>query len=197
MRRFIATSTARDMTKESRKDSNSAGDALFREAMRGVKPLDKTRPAPAKPAPKARAMSRRQDEQAALRESLATPPEDSDIETGEEMSFRRPSLPERDFRKLRRGQFSMREELDLHGLTVEEARLQLIDFMEECLQFGYRHVIIIHGKGFRSQSKPVIKPMVNRWLRQADEVLAFCSAQPKDGGTGAVYVLLRRGVRDE
>ena len=72
----------------------------------------------------------------------------------------------------------------------------MIAFMQECRQFGYRHVIIIHGKGYRSQGRPVIKPMVNRWLRQDDEVLAFCSARPKDGGTGAVYVLLRK-TRDE
>ena len=64
--------------------------------------------------------------------------------------------------------------------------------MDECKTFDYRHVIIVHGKGFRSQSKPVIKPLVNHWLKQADEVLAFCSAQPQDGGTGAVYVLLRK-----
>ncbi|MGI9331298.1 MAG: Smr/MutS family protein, partial [Gammaproteobacteria bacterium] len=136
MRRFVAAGTARNMTKESRKDSNSAGDALFREAMRGVKPLEKTPPAPEKPAPKARAMSRRRDEQAAMRESLETPPEDADIETGEEMSFRRPGLPERDFRKLRRGQFSVREELDLHGLTSDEALDALREFIVEARAEG-------------------------------------------------------------
>jgi len=193
MRRYIAAGTARDMTKESRKDSNSAGDALFREAMQGVKPLEKSRPAPEKPAPKARAVSRRRDEQAALRESLAIPPEDSDIETGEEMSFRRPSLPERDFRKLRRGQFSMREELDLHGLTSDEALDAIREFIVEARAEGARCVRIVHGKGLGSGPKgPVLKNLVNKWLRRWDPVLAFCTAQPRHGGTGAVYVLLRR-----
>ena len=100
-------------------------------------------------------------------------------------------------KKLRTGKLPVDSTLDLHGLSVEEARLHLIDFLQECAQFGYRHVIIIHGKGYRSQERPVIKPMVNHWLQQANEVLAFCSAQPKHGGTGAVYVLLRRVARDE
>jgi len=82
--------------------------------------------------------------------------------------------------------------LDLHGLTVIEARNELLEFLGECEVLGIRHAIIIHGKGFRSKDKPVIKPMVNRWLRSTDNVLAFHSAQPKDGGSGAVYVLLKK-----
>jgi DNA-nicking Smr family endonuclease len=95
-------------------------------------------------------------------------------------------------KKLRAGRLPVDSTLDLHGLKVDAARSQLIEFLTECRQSGYRHVIIIHGKGFRSHNKPVIKPMVNRWLQEANEVLAFCSAQPRDGGTGAVYVLLRK-----
>ena len=94
--------------------------------------------------------------------------------------------------KLRQGKFPIEHELDLHGLTVEHARQELQSFIGECEAIGIRHAIIIHGKGFRSKDKPVIKPMVNRWLREVDNVLAFHSAQPRDGGSGAVYVLFRK-----
>lgn len=181
------------MTKESRKDSNSPGEALFREAMRGVKPLAKSRPVPDKPAPSPRANSRRRDERRALEESLESVPDDADIETGEELTFRRPGISEREFRKLRRGQFALREELDLHGLTGEEARKALREFIAEARAEGARCVRIVHGKGLRSGPRgPVLKNLVNRYLRRADPVLAFCSAQPRHGGTGAVYVLLKR-----
>ena len=95
-------------------------------------------------------------------------------------------------KKMRTGKLPVENVLDLHGLTVHQASRELAEFLDDCQRNGYRHVMIIHGKGYRSQQKPVIKPMVNRWLKQAHEVLAFSSAQPKDGGTGAVYVLLRK-----
>ena len=83
-------------------------------------------------------------------------------------------------------------ELDLHGMTVAEARPMLAEFIADSRQQRLRCVRIIHGKGFRSASaQPVLKGLVNNWLRQHDGVLAFCSARPADGGTGAVYVLLK------
>jgi DNA-nicking Smr family endonuclease len=95
-------------------------------------------------------------------------------------------------KKLRQGKNPVEQTLDLHGLTVSRARAELIAFLGECEATGVRHAIIVHGKGFRSKDKAVIKPMVNRWLRATDNVLAFHSALPKDGGSGAVYVLLRK-----
>jgi DNA-nicking Smr family endonuclease len=83
-------------------------------------------------------------------------------------------------------------ELDLHGMTSELARSALREFMAECRRRDHRCVRIIHGKGRGSSNRgPVLKGKVNRWLRQRDDVLAFCSARPVDGGTGALYVLLR------
>ena len=120
----------------------------------------------------------------------------SDAETFEEcpniLSFSRSGLQHSVLKKLRQGKQPIEQVLDLHGLTVAQARKTLLEFLGECEASGLRHVIIVHGKGFRSKDKPVIKPMVNRWLRAVDNVLAFHSAQPRDGGNGAVYVLLKK-----
>ena len=181
------------MSKESRKDSKSSEATLFRDAMRDVRPLTGSRRHLEKPAPKPRAYSRRRDEALALQESLDGPPDDADLETGEEMSFRRPGLPIREYRKLRRGQFAVRDELDLHGLNAGEALEAMREFIGESAAHGTRCVRIVHGKGLGSGPRgPVLKNLVNKWLRRWDLVLAFCTTQPRHGGTGAVYVLLRR-----
>lgn len=108
------------------------------------------------------------------------------------LSFARSGLQHSVLKKLRQGKYPVEYTLDLHGLTIAEASKALREFLGKCEAYGLRHVIIVHGKGFRSKDKPVIKPMVNRWLRAVDNVLAFHSAQPKDGGSGAVYVLLKK-----
>jgi len=95
-------------------------------------------------------------------------------------------------RRLRQGKMTIEHQLDLHGLNIQQARHALINFLYDCEQRELRHVIIVHGKGYRSKEKPVIKPMINRWLRLTPAVLAFHSALPKDGGSGAVYVLFRK-----
>jgi len=108
------------------------------------------------------------------------------------LSFSAGGLQHTTLKRLRQGKMSIEHRLDLHGLNVQQARHALIDFLHDCEQGQLRHVIIVHGKGYRSKGKPVIKPMINRWLRLAPIVLAFHSALPKDGGSGAVYVLLRK-----
>lgn len=113
------------------------------------------------------------------------------------LSFSRSGLQHNVLKKLRQGKFPIEHMLDLHGLTVQEASGELLEFLGECEAAGVRHAIIIHGKGFRSRDKPVIKPMVNRWLKSVDKVLAFHSAQTKDGGSGAVYVLLKKASADD
>ena len=113
-------------------------------------------------------------------------------ECPEVLSFSRSGLQHNVVKKLRQGKNPIEHALDLHGLTVVQASHALLEFLGECETAGVRHAIIVHGKGFRSKDKPVIKPMVNRWLRAVDNVLAFHSAQPKDGGNGAVYVLLKK-----
>jgi DNA-nicking Smr family endonuclease len=123
---------------------------------------------------------------------LLDDPVEREVETGDELIYLRPGIGSGVLRKLRRGQFSVGAELDLHGKTVSEARDALALFLKESQTFGIRCVRIIHGKGLGSRhGRPVIKGKLDRWLRMRDEVIAFSSARPIDGGTGAVYVLLR------
>jgi DNA-nicking Smr family endonuclease len=164
---------------------------LFREAMRDVRRLSSSthieRP---KPAPKARFM--RADQREVLRESLLPVTDPALLETGDELSFKREGIPDTVLRKLRRGEFVVNAELDLHGMNAADARAAMKDFLLDALSSRVRCVRIVHGKGRRSGPKgPVLKNLVNRWLRQIDAVVAFGSARPNDGGSGAVYVLLR------
>jgi DNA-nicking Smr family endonuclease len=135
----------------------------------------------------------RLDDQRVLQESLAADSFLWDLETGEDLWYRRPGLQRGVLRKLRRGQFTVQGELDLHGMTVPVARAALAAFLRTSLRAGSRCVRIVHGKGHGSPGRrPVLKELLPGWLRQRKEVLAFCSATPPDGGTGAVYVLLVR-----
>jgi len=114
------------------------------------------------------------------------------LESGEELVFLRPGLQTTVLRKLRRGHWVSQGELDLHGLTVAEAKMELIQFLQHCLKRGLRCVRIIHGKGLRSKNRePVLKNKVAHWLMQREETLAFCQARAADGGGGAMLVLLK------
>ncbi|GAB6044359.1 Smr/MutS family protein [Endothiovibrio diazotrophicus] len=168
--------------------------AAFREAVADVRPLaddGRIEPQHRRPRPTPR-MSRRDEEQV-IEELFSDEYHPLGVEAGEEIWFARPGLQHNVMRKLRRGQYAVGAELDLHGLTVELARRELAEFLLAALARGMRCVRVIHGKGRRSSAKgPILKGKVDRWLRQRDEVLAYCSARPVDGGTGALYVLLRR-----
>lgn len=112
---------------------------------------------------------------------------------GPTVEFVRAGIQQGVLRKLRRGQFNAEVELDLHGLTVAEARNALIHFLQRCREGGVRHVRIIHGQGNSSrQGRPVLKGKVALWLQQLDDVLAFTTARPEHGGAGALYLLLKR-----
>lgn len=166
----------------------------FRRAMSAAKPLKAEQRVPhqrRKPKPIARFT--KADEKQVLGESL-----EDDIDTlhhgyGEALRFHRPSVGRRTMRKLARGAYSVQAELDLHGMTVAEAKPRLADFIEYSAMQGKLCVRIVHGKGLGSgQRGPVLKSAVNRWLRQWDSVLAFVSTRQVDGGTGAIYVLLQK-----
>jgi DNA-nicking Smr family endonuclease len=167
---------------------------LFRRAVSGTKPLqaEKRAASPSrKSAPKARFS--RADEADALRESLAANIDEIEESNADSLRFHRPSVGRRTMRTLARGRFSIQAEIDLHGMTVAEAKPRLADFIEGCARHGQLCVRVVHGKGLGSGQKgPVLKQSVNRWLRQWDTVLAFVSARQVDGGTGALYVLLER-----
>lgn len=134
------------------------------------------------------------DERAVLAElALEIPLSEADLETGEELQFKRPGLQNRQFQKLCRGQFRIQSELDLHGMTIATARQALVAFLGGVRAKGQSCVRIIHGKGRGSRDgRPVLKGKLQGWLRQRNDVLAYCSARPMDGGTGAVYVLLKK-----
>ena len=182
------------MTKKRPPDDND--DQLFRRLMDEVRPLAQDKISPYRQKPAARPVKRLADEQQVIKDMMSDPLAHDELETGEELLFSRPGIQPNVMRKLRRGQFSLEAELDLHRMTSDEARQAIACFLPQMLQSGKRCVRIIHGKGLGSFNKlPVLKNKVNHWLRQRDEVLAFCSAQPVDGGTGAIYVLLRKSAR--
>ncbi len=108
------------------------------------------------------------------------------------LSYAQPGLTNQRFKALRNGQIHWESRLDLHGLKSEKARDALCQFIHVAAENNKRSLLIIHGKGGHEGAPPMIKNLVNRWLPQFENVLAFHSALPKDGGTGAVYVLLKR-----
>lgn len=111
------------------------------------------------------------------------------------LDFKRPGVQNGVFRKLKQGRYEQEARLDLHNMTVAIARRELFDFVEECLGLGLRSVMLVHGKGEHKKerdSAAVLKAYVNVWLQELDSILAFHSAQPRHGGTGAAYVLLRK-----
>ena len=115
------------------------------------------------------------------------------IEVGEELSYLTPGLSPRLLRRLKRGQFSITDEIDLHQMNAEVARSAVKLFLQESKREGRLCVKLIHGKGLRSRSQgPVLKRLVDGLLRQRADVLAFASAPAAQGGNGAVLVLLRR-----
>jgi DNA-nicking Smr family endonuclease len=143
--------------------------------------------------PIARALHRRRDDAAARTLFRNHPLTATDLQPGDEVSFLRPGLQRKLLRDLRRGRFRVEDEIDLHGLIAVEADRVLGAFLVECREAHRLCVRIVHGKGHRSSAQgPVLKHLVDQRLRQRDDVIAFCSAPPTDGGTGAVYVLLQK-----
>lgn len=167
---------------------------LFRAAMEGVRPLPPSDRAELDlPKPRPQPLQRRQDDAAALAEALLGPLSFEDrLEMGIEDAFLRPGLPRRLLSDLRKGRWVIQAELDLHGLTREEAREELAHFLAACLIQGYRCVRIIHGKGLSSPGgESVLKALSRHWLARRDAILAFCQAKPHDGGEGALLALLK------
>jgi DNA-nicking Smr family endonuclease len=176
------------MKKPSREDIQ-----LFRSSVGKVKQVAHDRIIPARRPISPKPVFREMDEAEALRDMLSEHFDPADMETGEELLYIRPGLQHRTLKKLRRGMFMVNAELDLHGMTVPIARNAIAGFLHECLRRRIQCVRIIHGKGLGSRHRgPVLKQKVGHWLQQRDEVLAYSSARAYDGGTGAVYVLLKR-----
>lgn len=164
---------------------------VFRAAMRGVtrlKPQNRVPPARRRPPPRARRARAAHFD--VLEESL----HGELVEQADgEVELRRDGVSRETLQRLRHGRFAVEAEIDLHGLTRAEAGRALKSFIAESIAHGCGCVRVVHGKGSRSgPGGPVLKYAVQEWLARWNDVLAFVSANVRDGGSGAVYVLLRR-----
>lgn len=167
---------------------------LFRRSIEGARPLKTGQRVPEpKKKPPPRARFSRADEEKALAESLEADIETIEAANGDGLRYHRPHVGRRTMRRLARGKYAVQAEIDLHGMTIAEARPRLADFIDYSIKQGLTCVRVVHGKGLGSGERgPVLKVAVSRWLRKWDSVLAFVSARQVDGGTGAIYVLLQQ-----
>jgi DNA-nicking Smr family endonuclease len=178
------------------KDISPEDRDLFRASVGQVKPVRQQRQALGTRRPEPVPRQTERDQQAVLQEMTEIIPDSDDIEIGDELHYRRPGVQLHVLKQLRRGKFVIQGELDLHGMNSTDAKKALTAFLSECNIRRRRCVRIIHGKGRGSpDGRPVLKNKVNHWLQLHNDVLAYSSAPPMDGGTGAVYVLLRQRAR--
>ncbi len=166
---------------------------LFTRAVGKVSPIaNQERVWSAPQRPSTRPLQQDLDDEAVMHESMS---DEFDISTlldvDDQLSFRRPGIGTDVTRKLRKGEWSIQGQIDLHGLRSDEARNAMGQFIRDAKRMGWRCVRVVHGKGLGSPGKePVLKSKVQRWLVQKNEVLAFVQAKPSDGGGGALLVLL-------
>ncbi|HEX8777487.1 MAG TPA: Smr/MutS family protein [Rhodanobacter sp.] len=174
-------------------DVISEDDArLFREAIGEVHRIEPVAVPPAVPKPPPRPRMFEADEAAVPGELLEMAFDPAGLEVGEELGFLREGYPPKLLRQLKRGQYSVQDEIDLHQMNAAAAQASIATFLAEARRRGLRCVRIIHGKGLRSKAAgPVLKALTDRLLRRRDDVVAFASARPAQGGTGAVVVLLK------
>ena len=181
------------MTGDVPEDEEQSAADLFRQAVGEVKPVDNDRVADKRKPPPARPRQFELDEQLVMRDAMQDTRDPEDIDNGEHLQWARSGVQRRVMRKLKNGYYSAQATLDLHGMTVNEAREAMQLFIISVTRdYGSCCVRIIHGKGRKTATEaPVLKPFAAAWLRQRKDVLAYTSAKPAHGGTGAVYVLLR------
>ena len=185
-------------------DSEHVDDdkVLFMQAMHGVNQLDDKNvrsPAGAKKGskPDAATLSKRAAAQGSDAANLDAGLSDMQAllnpVAGEAyLSYKNPTLQNKIFTQLKQGKLRWYDAVDIHGCTIEEARVAMTQLLSQAKKNNETSVKIVHGKG----SEAILKTCVNGWLRQLPEVLAFCSAPPKDGGNGAVLVLLKKNKTD-
>ncbi|MEH3087085.1 MAG: Smr/MutS family protein [Xylophilus ampelinus] len=200
MRRELAERAARAAAEEAARQADrarrQAAQDLFARSVGPVRPLRDRRLAPPRHDPPPPIPVQHQlDEQRVLHESIS---DDFDVstllDTDDALSFRRPGVNVDVTQRLRKGDWSIQRQLDLHGLRTDEAREALGAFIRECFRQGLRCLRVVHGKGLGSPGRtPVLKSRVQAWLVQKNEVLAFVQARPAEGGAGALVVLLRPG----
>ena len=166
---------------------------LFRDAIGRVRLLKETAAPVGAPKPAPEATQALRDEAAVRGELLTHAIDAASVEAGDEITYLKSGQNKRLLQQLRRGQFSVRAEIDLHEMSVAVAREAIRSFIDDCRHHGELCVRIVHGKGLRSKAQgPVLKQLTDSMLRRRADVLAFASARPAQGGTGAVIVLLQR-----
>ena len=170
--------------------------ALFRQMMIDVKPLQKNKQRVESSLPKRTSLPTKKkqiDAPPTLKETIYLSDYYTDeVQTNTVLSYCSHSIPHKRFRELKTGQIGWQARLDLHGLWPDAAKDSLLQFIFKQSALEHRCLLIIHGKGSHQGEAPVLKNLVNHWLPQFPQVLAFHSALAKDGGSGALYVLLKR-----
>ncbi len=175
-------------------------DKLFAEEMLGVQPLRNEARVALKKKQESDALAQRARRLAATASqaprNFLSSSEIPMLDPHYIVEFRREGVQYGVYRKLKQAKYDIEARLDLHKMTVEQAREQVFRFIRDAMAMDLRTLIIVHGRGHHSQSgAAVLKSHVAHWLPQIDEVQAFCSAQPQHGGAGAVYVLLKKSER--
>lgn len=182
-----ATKERVQQSKQESQDHN-----LFLNAMEGVAPLQHDKAHHELIKPKARKQTL-PEEPLIIHDPLSDELDIEEVNSADILSYCQTGIQNSVFRKLKSGAYRISDELDLHGTSLKQAKKILVYYLQEAVQFEGCCIRIVHGKGNRSgDNKPVLKTHINHWLTEHDRVLAFHSAKPKDGGTGALYVLLKR-----
>ncbi len=184
------------MSDDKQTDQHDISDedrALFSSTVGKVTPVHHDRIVPERHRPASEPLQHLNDESRVMDELLTHEIDPEVMITGEEIGYRRPGIQHRVMKQLRQGQYRIQAELDLHRMNSEAARRSIEHFIQQSHADGLSCVLIIHGKGLRSKNTgPVLKDLTASLLPRQRPVMAFASARPVDGGTGAVYVLLRR-----
>jgi len=172
---------------------NSIQSDIFQQAIKGVRPMKNDRiDLYANPENSCPFKDKNNYDDAAIQLNISDQSETRDVSGEEFIFFARSGLQFKTQKQLRQGKIPVEDHLDLHGFSIEEARESLLEFIDFAQKQQIRCIRLVHGKGYRADtSRPVLKNMINRWLRQHPAILGFSSAQARDGGTGAIYILLK------
>jgi len=184
-------SDSSDRSNNNKNNGKQEAGESFVSLMSSTKRLQTDKVSPYRKRIKPVATQRQADEARVMEELLSSDDESSSFYSGDELTFLRESYPRNILKKLRRGEYAIQEELDLHGLFAEEAKVQVHGFINECARYNISAVRIIHGKGLHSpDKKPVLKNLILGWLKKNQFIIAVSSTPSNDGGTGAIYALI-------
>ena len=143
---------------------------------------------------KARRREAAAEQTAAIADPLSSAPVEM-VDPLAVLSFQRPGVQNGVFKNLRLAKYAVDARLDLHRMSMEQARVSVYEFIQDCVQHDVRTALITHGKGLGREHPALLKSCVSHWLPQMEEVLAFHSAQKRHGGVGATYVLIKKSER--